>query len=273
MKNLRTIRIFLATIFFVATLALLIFGATVHPMAPVAKYVQVIPSALSATAGAALFWFVATFLFGRIYCSTVSPIGSMQDCAIWLRRKIGKRGEFRYKNPGKTRYHILIVYVALLVLLPGAAVAGLLLDPWHIMENIISLVNRDAVSGTWGELAFGTIGGMIAGGVSLILLSGFAYHRGRDFCTRICPLGSAMGASDGKTLLHIEINPDKCTVCGKCEDVCPAKCIKVVSRYVDNSRCVRCFDCLYECPEDAINYQVNKNLRFNTPLFRRRRKA
>lgn len=69
-------------------------------------------------------------------------------------------------------------------------------------------------------------------------------------------------------IYHIEINPDKCTSCGLCEDVCRASCIKTVSRYVDNSRCVRCFDCVARCPEEAIKFQPNRN-RPATPLMRR----
>lgn len=273
MKNLRTIRIFLATFFFVATLVLLLLGANFHPMAPVAKAVQVIPSALAANIGAALFWLIITFLLGRVYCSTVCPIGTLQDCAIWMRRKMGKRQAFRYQHPHKARYNMLFGYIAISILLPGAAVAAFLIEPWHIMENICSIVNIDAVDSTWATLAFGSIAGLIAGILSFLIIVGWAYCHGRDFCTSVCPLGTAMGAADGKTLMHIEITPDKCSGCLKCEDVCPAKCINVVSRYVDNSRCVRCFDCLKVCPDDAIHFQVNKNMRFNTPLMRKRRKV
>ncbi len=272
MRNLRTIRIFLATIFFVATLAYLFIGEGVHPLAPISKYSQIIPSALAATIGASIFWLIATFLLGRVYCSTVCPVGTLTDCGIWLRRKTSPQKKFRYRHPRKVRYNILFCYIACSVLLPGAAVVGFLIEPWHIMENIASVVNRNAVAGTWATLAFGVAGGITTGVITLIILIALSYFKGRFFCTTICPIGTAMGSLDGKTLMHIDINPDKCTNCFKCEEVCPSQCIKVVSRYVDNSRCIRCFDCLHVCDDDAIHYQINPNIRFNTPLLRKRTK-
>ncbi len=95
---------------------------------------------------------------------------------------------------------------------------------------------------------------------------------GRDYCNTICPLGSALGAIGHMTVMNIEIDPDRCTYCGKCEDVCSAHCIKVTERMVDNSRCLRCFDCLAVCDDDAIHFQNTKNMPL-TPLFQRRTAA
>lgn len=271
MRNLKTIRIFLATMFFVATVAYLVIGPQVHPMAGASRWLQIVPSALAATIGITVFWFLISFLFGRIYCSTVCPIGSLQDCAIWLRGKVGKRPPFRF-TPGKRwRYDLLIAYLICVML--GVMGVCYFIEPWNMMRNIASIFNTDAVANTWGTLAFGVTTGVVAGVVSLAGLLVWAYFKGRQFCTDVCPLGSAMGVIAPRTLFHIDIQPDKCTGCLKCEDVCAARCIKVVGRYVDNSRCIRCFDCLNVCPEDAIRFQSNPNRRFGTPLLRRRRKA
>lgn len=271
--KLRTIRVFLAVIFFIASLAYLIIGPQVHPMAVVAEKVQIIPSALSATIGVTAFWFVATFLFGRVYCSTVCPIGTLQDCAISLRRRIerGRRNEkrFRFRQASHWRYDFLIVY--LLCLLLGISAACYIVEPWNIMRNIASIFNRNAISATWATLSLGVATGMAAGVVSLIALLIWAWLRGREFCNTVCPIGTAMGAMHGQNLFHIEIDPDRCTSCLKCEDICPGECIKVVSRYVDNSRCTRCFDCVAVCPDNAIRYQINRNRRFSSPLMRRRK--
>ena len=48
--------------------------------------------------------------------------------------------------------------------------------------------------------------------------------------------------------------------------------LKVVGRYVDNGRCVRCFDCIAVCPNDAIRLQANRNRPAN-PLLRRTKKV
>ena len=87
-------------------------------------------------------------------------------------------------------------------------------------------------------------------------------------CEAQCPVG-AISMGDGK----FEIDPDKCISCGHCEDICRSQCIKTVSRYVDTSRCVRCFDCVAECPTGAIRFQINRNRRPATPLLRKTRQS
>ena len=81
-------------------------------------------------------------------------------------------------------------------------------------------------------------------------------------CIGECPV-EAISAGD----IYV-IDPDKCISCGRCEERCRAQCVKVVSRYVDASRCVMCFDCVADCPTGAIRYQRNRN-RPATPLVRR----
>lgn len=47
---------------------------------------------------------------------------------------------------------------------------------------------------------------------------------------------------------------DKCTACGKCQEVCPVEAIsKGEKRYViDEEKCVSCGVCAGECPVEAI---------------------
>jgi len=51
-----------------------------------------------------------------------------------------------------------------------------------------------------------------------------------------------------------KVNPDKCSGCASCEDVCPIECIKVdeVAK-VDENECTECGSCVDECPEGAIS--------------------
>lgn len=269
MKNLRTFRIFLAVMFFVAAVAYLCIGVGVHPMAGIAEKVQIIPSTISTCMGAIIIWLPATFAFGRVYCSTVCPVGTLQDVGLRLRRRLRRKhpSGFRYKSAHRLRCHVAIVYTICLV--AGLAGVPYLIEPWNIMRNIASSIHPSATALTWGTLWVGTATGIVAGLVSLVLLLISGFFFGRDFCNIVCPVGTALGLADGHTLMHIEIDPDKCTGCMKCEEVCRASCVKVVGRHVDNSRCVRCFDCLKVCEEDAIRFQSNRN-RAATPLMRRK---
>lgn len=267
MKGLRTIRTILSIVFLVTSVAFLAFGQYAGPLARLSERVQIIPSLLATTMGVTIVWIVISILLGRIYCSTVCPIGTLQDVVIRLRWKLPRfRRPFSYQPPRRVRYHILIIYV--ICLLVGVVAVIYWIEPWSIMCNICSITNPDAVGGTWIELGMGAVAGIVAGIVSAILLVVCALFTGRGFCTVVCPIGTALGCLEPVTLYHIEIDPDKCINCMKCEEVCKSQCVKVAGRVVDNSRCVRCFDCLSVCPNDAIRFQINRNRRA-TPLFRK----
>jgi polyferredoxin len=266
-RQIRIFRIFLAILFFVATVAYLFIGPQVHPMAVVSKKAQIILSAGTTAIGAILTWLVITFIFGRIYCSTVCPIGTLSDLFIRIRRRIPALDKkFSYRKQTRLPIHILMIYA--ICLLAGAVAVPYIIEPWNIMRNIASAINPSAIEATWINLGLGIGTGITAGIVSFVMIAAYSLLRGREFCTHICPLGTAMGLLYEHNIYHIEIDRDKCVYCGKCEENCKSSCIKTVSAYVDNSRCIRCFDCLAVCPEEAIRFQPNRN-RPATPLFRK----
>ena len=265
MKNIKNFRIILAILFFLAALTFLFISRGVHPMSVLAERVQVIPSAIAVCMGVTAFWFVATLLFGRVYCSTVCPVGTLSDICMTLRRRVLRRGKpFRYRARFQARNELFIGY--LICLLLGLGAVPFIMEPWNIMRNVASTVNPSATAATWQTLSIGMGAGVAAGVITIAVIVVWSFFRGRDFCNSICPLGTAMGLLDNHTLFHIEIDPDKCVSCMKCEEGCRSSCIKVSSRQVDNSRCVRCFSCLDSCPSDAIRFQISRN-RPATPLF------
>ncbi|MBF0200972.1 MAG: 4Fe-4S dicluster domain-containing protein [Desulfamplus sp.] len=86
-RHLRHIRIWIAIIFFMLTAFLFLDfrGSGVRAVAGEVLFLQFVPSLVkfldNAAAGAAGFIavLVLTILFGRIYCSTVCPLGTLQD--------------------------------------------------------------------------------------------------------------------------------------------------------------------------------------------------
>ncbi|MCM1376977.1 MAG: 4Fe-4S binding protein [Clostridium sp.] len=272
MNSLRNIRITLATAFLIAAVAYIFFSPLFNPPAKISLVSQIIPTAISSTIGVTIFWLAVSFLFGRVYCSTVCPVGTLQDIAIWLRRKTRpQHSSFRFHTGHRWRYDILLGY--LLCLLLGITTVCVLFEPWALLSNTAAAFNPHIRLTGWNTLGIGVA---VGSGVSAVILLGIicsAFFFGRGFCTTICPIGTALGVFHERTLYHIEIDPDRCTSCLKCEDRCPSQCIKVVSRYVDNSRCVRCFDCIKECEDDAIHFQPNRNRRPATPLLQKKKKA
>ena len=55
--------------------------------------------------------------------------------------------------------------------------------------------------------------------------------------------------------MAFRIDPEECTACGLCEDVCPTDAIKEGDDFytIDPELCDDCGSCVDECPSDAIS--------------------
>lgn len=269
----------IAAIFFLATIAFFLTAdidvdsvnaVRTHEALGFVERSQLIPSTIALSLGALLFWLCATFFTGRIYCSTVCPVGTFSDIFMRLRRELGKlfpkrfRLQFRWKDASRWRYQLMAIYFICLII--GIMAVPFAIEPWNILRNADSVWYKAIVDNTWGLLGVHMFLGVgITGFVTLGTVAVWSFLCGRDYCNVICPIGQAMGILDRFTLMHIEFDPDRCISCLQCEEVCRSSCIKVTERRVDNSRCVKCFDCVCKCPAGAIRLQPNKN-RAATPL-------
>ena len=76
-------RITVAAVAFAAATALFTaFGMSVPRVAVWIARIQLLPAALSFSMVIFVGWIIATLIFGRIYCSTVCPMGTLMDlCA------------------------------------------------------------------------------------------------------------------------------------------------------------------------------------------------
>lgn len=268
MRSLKHIRIAVSIIFLLECAAFVVFSMLGRPVpvhSHVARYVQIVPSMLATSFGTTLVWLAVTLFFGRLYCSSVCPLGTMQDVAIHLRQKI-KPKPFRSQHRRKLQYSILLVYIVCVV--AGVGVIPLVAEPWPAFANIITSLSGHGVPVEMSNIVGGVLTGVVCGVLSAVLLAVYSLWRGRDFCNEVCPVGTVLAVTSAKAVMHIELEPDKCTACMKCEDVCKASCINIATRQIDNSRCVRCFNCINVCPDDAIHYQYNRNNIF-TPMMRR----
>ena len=87
---LRTIRLTTAIVCFtLITLLFLDFTGTLHTWFGWLAKIQFLPALLALNIGVVLFLVVLTFLFGRIYCSVICPLGVFQEMvAVWRFRSI-----------------------------------------------------------------------------------------------------------------------------------------------------------------------------------------
>lgn len=216
---------------------------------------------------------VLTLLFGRIYCSTICPLGIFQDIVHFMKRKSVKRKKLRYKKP-LTILRYSVFGIVVLFFLSGFILLVNLLDPYslygkivvHVFKpvlvflnnfissllqsvNIYSLFPIDIQPVQWLALSIG--------GAFLVLIITLAWRRGRLYCNTICPAGTLLGLLSKLSVFKIRINEATCTRCNQCVQVCKAECINLKKQEIDFSRCVGCLNCIAQCPENAINYHPN----------------
>jgi formate hydrogenlyase subunit 6/NADH:ubiquinone oxidoreductase subunit I len=284
-RRLKILRVGVALVFL--TLIALVFLDFHNLVAPfVAKgvlYLQFVPSLLqymnTAALGAAGFIVIVilTVLFGRIYCSTLCPLGILQDVIGFVVRKKRKRRGFHFSEPHNAlRYFILLVTV--LLLLSGSGLLVNILDPFSSFGRITSNLFRPVVLflnnlaavmlEQWGVYTLPRVrwavfasGAASVSMATLLLVVWLAATRGRLYCNTVCPVGTLLGLFTRISWLRIDINQDVCKGCKLCEDVCKAGCIDSRQKMVDSSRCVSCYNCLAICQRNGLRFENKWRLR------------
>ncbi len=271
---LRKIRIALAAIFFVG-ITLLFVGIGHNGWGWMAK-LQFLPSALALNFVVVAIILLACFLFGRVYCSTICPMGVFQDVVIWLRRTIGKwqrdrgvRKLQRMKEQGlkpgpeaknlikhfEFKYvpeHTWVRYIFLVLSLVSLFVSGQMLIALIAPYSAYGRIVRSIVGLVSGSVAVPLL---VTGLVTLVFIACCAWFWGREYCNTICPVGTTLSLVSRFALFRPTIDLSKCTNCGRCGRGCKASCLDTVNHKIDYSRCVACFDCIGRCKEGALKYR------------------
>lgn len=233
--------------------------------------IQILPLALSASLTMLGIWLLLTLLFGRIYCSTVCPLGSTQDLIARIprsRRRWRLRHPYHFAPPNNRLRYSILATVAVCLLL-GISVVTSLLDPYSAFGRICSEMLLPAAELLGGrEVMIASAAAFAIAAATLGAISIAAWRRGRLVCNTVCPVGSLLGLFSRYSLFHFDIDPDICTGCRACEHACKAQCISITDHVVDGSRCVTCFRCVDVCPEGAIRYTTRRK-RLSIPMLQR----
>lgn len=270
---LRKIRLTLAVVFFaIITLLFLDFTGTIHAWFGWMAKIQFLPAVLALNVGIIVLLILLTFVFGRVYCSVICPMGVFQDVISWLS---GQRKKKKYRfsySPAKNilRYTVLTLFVIAVIAGIGSFVA--LLAPYSSYGRIAN--NLFAPIYQWGNNVFAyfaeraesyafyetsvwmkSLPTFVIAVVTFIAIVVLAWRNGRTYCNTICPVGTVLGFLSRFALFRISIDTEKCNACGLCSRKCKAACIDGKRHTVDYSRCVACMDCLDTCKHGAISYR------------------
>ena len=242
-------------------------------------YLQFVPSLLkfiNVTSLSILGFIIVillTLLFGRVYCSTVCPLGIMQDVLSWIARKFRKKKKkyYRYSKPHTVLWYSILIPTALLFLF-GSIFLISLLDPYSNFGRFMTYFGKPVVvaanNGVSSILEKFDVFAlfpvllkkipvkiMILPLLILALVIWMSVTRGRLYCNTVCPVGALLGLISNVSLFRIGIDEKECTECGLCARVCKSSCMNYSEAAVDFTRCVGCYNCLTVCPTDAVTYQ------------------
>ena len=269
---LRKIRIALAALFFIG-ITLLFVGIGHQWWGWMAK-LQFLPSALALNLVVVAIILLMCFLFGRVYCSVICPMGVFQDVVIRLRRTFGKwqqdaqtRRFKKLKESGSTekprvkqylkrfsyvKEHKWVRYGVLVLSIVSIFVSG---------QMLIALIAPYSAYGRMVRSIVGVASGsvvptlLVTGLLTLVIITVCAWLWGREYCNTVCPVGTTLSLVSRFALFRPTIDTSKCINCGRCGKGCRASCIDTANHRIDYSRCVVCFDCLDNCTEGAIKYR------------------
>lgn len=272
-KQLKILRVILSVAFvLLLTMALLCHDSEGMQWLKWVYRLQLMPALLSLAAGMCLFWLVMTLLIGRIYCSTVCPLGVLQDLFGWIGKKVRRNrdGSLRlyHYSRAENRLRYVVLGVVVLCIMAGQLFLPEIIDPYFIYANFVNNLTHAVSDSLLGNVVMPGVFGMVISACTLVAISALAFKNGRTFCNTICHVGSALSIVSRFSLYQLEIDPDICTNCGRCEQQCKASCIDAKVHTIDYSRCVLCMNCAAVCDDHAIRFTVTRK-RLSTPLMQR----
>ena len=270
---LKKIRITVSVLLFsLITLYFLDFAGFLPESIGVLTDIQFIPALLALDVVVLVALIIITLIFGRVYCSSVCPMGIYQDIVAWLSKKLKKKKRYTYSR-AKTILRWSILGATLVAFLSGFTFLLGLLDPYGAYGRFVTHLFRPAylagnnlletVFTSFNNYSLYKVGiyslgvfSLITALITLLVIGFLAWRNGRTYCNTICPVGTTLGFLSRFSLFKIRFVDEKCNSCGLCSMKCKASCIDSKNKVIDRDRCVTCFNCIEVCNRNAMKYTL-----------------
>jgi ferredoxin-type protein NapH len=193
--------------------------------------------------GAAIITTFYLVVGGRVFCSWVCPVNMITDAANYIRRVSGLN-QIQKRQPATRNMRYWVLALSLILSYILGVTAFEFISP-------ISITHRAIIFG----LGFGWAAMLV-----IFLFDLFILKNG--WCGHICPLGGFYSVLGKFSLIRVDHNEEKCTVCMKCKEVCPEKEVLFMvgksSEQVLMGECTNCGRCVEVCDDDALNFSIRK---------------
>jgi polyferredoxin len=220
----------------------------------------------------ALVLLIPTLLLGRFFCNWICPYGTLHQFVGWLfsnRIIKDKIDSNRYRKGYAAKYLILVGF-------GGAALFGSLqiglLDPICLLFRsfTVAVLPTLDMSTEWiyvrpHDHQLGWVVGFI-----LLFFVSMNLVIPRFFCRYVCPLGATLGFFSRFAIWRIERDVQKCVDCDLCLQNCEGA--SDPHTHLRKSECFVCFNCIDDCPHDALSFSIfpPKNHEVALPDVKRR---
>lgn len=175
-----------------------------------------------------------TLLVGVLFCGWICPLGTLQDWAYKLGRKL-KLPLFRM--PYKVqRYLQLSRYILYFLLTLGVTFTVL-----QGTRNLSALMKGK-------EIALASLIVLI-----IFVLVGIFFNR--PFCNYICTGGARRGLWSVIRIIGIRRDTSRCINCKLCSKSCPMNIDVANTDFVRHPNCIGCMSCLSVCPKNCISFR------------------
>ena len=182
-------------------------GAIQHVAAAIFQSGYAVPVAVLLFFGLPLLF---ALFFGRVFCSSVCPLGAAQDIVLLRPMKVP-----RWLEQGLGLFAYVYLGLAVLFAATGAGYVICRYDPFVSFFRLSGGAN------------------MFVLGLCFLVISMFV---GRPYCRYLCPYGALLRLLSKVTQWHVTITPDECIKCRLCEEACPFGAIRKPTTEADNAR-------------------------------------